>query len=217
MGRRIGLGLAWVSVAAAGIGFLLPWASIELHEPEVLRQLRQLAPAQETVSGLTKDVGRIVARIKRGTEVVTGELPSLSDIPQQVSGAQIPRMVNQRNAQVAIALVELLTTTRHRLGLKSYVVYVVPGLALLCGVLLTLLGARRAIAAGVAGLCLVVAAIGGWKLLTAPTASLLVSITIERGLWLSLWAYVGLALAAVLHLLPLRLWASRGRIDTPSA
>jgi len=45
--------------------------------------------------------------------------------------------------------------------------------------------------------CLVVAGGGFWKLLTTKTETLLVAITIEQGLWLSLWAYVGIGLAAL--------------------
>ena len=49
---------------------------------------------------------------------------------------------------------------------------------------------------GVAIVCAAVAGVGFWKLLTTNTQSLMVAITIGPGLWLSLWAYVGVACAA---------------------
>ena len=195
------VGLVWVSVAAAIAGFFLPWAHIDLREPQLVKQLRQASPFGDTIGGLTKDLRRIAVKIRRGTETITGDLPSLADIPKHVSGADIPRLANQQNAQVAIALAELLTRSRQPIGQQSYAVYLVPGLALLCGLLLTFLHRVPAVAAATALLCATVAGAGFWKLLTTNTATLLVAITIGRGLWLSLWAYAALALCSVLLLL----------------
>jgi hypothetical protein len=61
---------------------------------------------------------------------------------------------------------------------------------------LTVLGTRRAVAIGAAVVCGLIAGLGFWKLLTTNTQALFIAITIGPGLWLSLWGYVGLALAA---------------------
>ncbi len=189
--------LAWVSVAATIEGFVLPWAMIEVREPGMVKQFRQATPFHDTVGGLTKDLGRIAVKIRRGAEVVTGELPSLADLPKQVSGAQIPQVANQEQAKLVTALVELLTNQRQGLGAKSYLVYLVPGLAVLFGLLLTGLGGRWPVVAMIiAVLCASLAAMGFLKLTTTNTRTLFIAITIGRGLWLSLWGYVGLAVAA---------------------
>ena len=47
--------------------------------------------------------------------------------------------------------------------------------------------------------CMLVAGLGFWKLLTTPMDALVIGVTIGIGLWLSLWAYVGLALSALLR------------------
>lgn len=195
--RRIVLLVTWASVAAIVVAFFLPWARIDLREPELLGKVRRTAEEQGLLGGLMGQVGKITVEVRRGAETVTGELPSLADIPKQVSGVQIPQMANQENAQVALALMELLTNTRQHVGLKSYAVYLLPGLAILCGALLTVLGRVRAAALGVAALCAVVAGAGFWKLLTTNTSTLFIAITIGPGLWLSLWGYVGLAAAAL--------------------
>ena len=192
--------LAWGSMAVAIVGFYQPWATVDLRELGMVQQLREVSGLQETLGGLKKDLGRIAVKIRRGAETITGDLPSLADIPKQVSGAEIPQMANQEKAKVAMALVELFTHTRQRIGLKSYAVYLVPGLVLLCAVLLTFAGARP-VAWGVALLCTGIAGAGFLKLLTTNTQTLFVAITIGRGLWLSLWAYVGLAVAAALSAL----------------
>jgi len=185
-----------MSVGAAVIGFVLPWARIDLREPTLVKQVRGSLPASDTLSGLTKDLGRITATIRRGAQTITGDLPTLTDIPKEVSGIQIPRLANQKNAQTAIALMEVFTGKQEHIGLKSYAVYLLPGIALLCGLLLTFLGRQRLVPWSVAGLCAVIAAAGFWKLLTTNTQALMVAITIGPGLWLSLWAYVGLAVTA---------------------
>ena len=198
--------LTWVSVAVVLRAFFLPWAMIDLREPALVRQVRETVEGQGLLDGLTQRIGKVTAEIRRGAETVTGEL-SLSDIPSEVSGVQIPQMANQENAQVAMALVELLTNERQHLGATSYAVYLVPGLALLCGALLTCLGGADAVAIGVAGLCAGIAGVGFWKLLTTNTQAIFIAITIGPGLWQSLWGYAGLAAAALLSAVR----ATRGR------
>ncbi len=202
--RRVVIGIAWLSAGVAVAAFVMPWAMIDVREPGLMKQLRESSPARDTFSGLTKDLGRITATVRRGTETITGTLPSLADIPRQVSGIQIPQMVNQHNAQVAVALIELFTRQRQDLGWKSYAVYLVPGIALFCGLLITVLTYRKPVVIGCALVCAAIAGVGFWKLLTTNTQALFIAITIGRGLWLSLWAYVGLAAAAVLATLVLR-------------
>ena len=188
--------LVWVSVVMAGVGFFLPWARINLREPGLATQLREASPVRDTLGGLTKDLGRITVKIRRGAETITGELPSLGEIPKQVSGFQIPQLANQNNAQVAEALWKFLTNERHHISAKSYAVYLLPGIALCCGLLLTWLSGKAPVTVGIAVFCGLIAGVGFWKLLTTNTQTLFIAITIGPGLWLSLWGYVGLAVAA---------------------
>ena len=200
--RAFALVLVWVGVGAAAAGFVMPWAYLDMREPSVLKHVRQVAGQPEVVQGLTKrfgeQLGKITATIHRGTETVTGELPSLSDIPRQVSGIQIPPLANQPHAKVATAIVELLMNERQHVGMKSYLVYLLPGLALVSGWLLTFLGRLRAVAIGTAVLCAAVAGVGFWKLLTTNTTVLFIAITIGPGLWLSLWGYAAIAAGGLL-------------------
>jgi len=198
--------LAWVSVAVVLRAFFLPWAMIDVREPSLVRQVRETVEGQGLLDGLAQRIGKVTAEIRRGAETVTGEL-RVSDIPREVSGVQIPQMANQKNAQVAMALVELLTNERQHLGAKSYTVYLVPGVALLCALLLTVRGEAAVVALGVAGLCAAIAGVGFWKLLTTNTSTLFIAITIGPGLWQSLWGYAGLAAAALLSVA----WATRSR------
>lgn len=198
---RVGLlGLAWLSVGAALVGFVLPWAMLEV-------EYVQGTALEELAGKLGQELGRVVVSVKRGAETVTGELPDLSQIADEVSGIQIPQLANRKDAKVVLALAEMLTgphtkifgvgAGQRELGAKSYAVYLVPGLALLCGLLLTGAGRARAVCLLLAFLCFGIAGAGFWKLLTTKTDTLLVGIVIGQGLWMSLWAYVGLGVAAM--------------------
>lgn len=193
------LGLVWLSVVAAVVGFVLPWATLDVKATRVVGGATQLiegAPLEAVTGNLAKKLGNVVIQVKRGAETVTGKLPDLSQIPTHVNGPQIPQLVNRQDAQVVLALAEMLTGER-QVGAKSYVVYLVPGLAILCGILVTLASRVRVACLLVGVVCVTVAGVGFWKLLTAKTETLLVAITIGQGLWLSLWAYVGLGVFAM--------------------
>ena len=181
--QRLLLGLVWGSVMATWVGFVLPWARLTLRQHDALR-----AAAHE--------LGRVTVTIHRGEEAITSDLSSLTDIPTQVSGLQIPRLAHQPNAQIAFAVLELLTNQSPRLGLQSDTVYLVPGLALVCGIALTLLRRGWVGSAMVALVCAGTAAVGFWKLWSPHLSNRLVAITIGSGLWVSVWAYVGLAVTA---------------------
>jgi len=177
-------------------GFFLPWAELNVRKLSVVKQLQQAMPLRDTVGGLAQDVSRITVKIRRGTEVVTGRLPSFSDIPQHVSGFRIPQIANQEEAKMALALMELITNQRQHLGARSYAVYLLPGVAVLCAVALTVVAQSVAVAVAIAILCAALAGVGCWKLLTVDMQTGGMAVTIGSGLWLSLWAYAGLAIAA---------------------
>ena len=190
----------WLSVAAALKGFVEPWAHLDVKYRTVtgaVDQAVQDTPLEELTRQLTKGLSRVVVKVKRGAETITGELSDLSKVPEEVTGAQIPQWANRQDAKVVLALAEIVTGQR-QLGAKSYAVYLVPGAALLFGILLTAAGRLRLLCGLIALLCLAAAGGGFWKLLTTDTNTLLVDITIGRGLWMSLWAYAGLGLCALL-------------------
>ncbi len=193
------LGVVWVGVVMALVGFVSPWASLDLKSPKLPAQLQDVAdatPLSDVLGTLTRGVGRVVVQVKRGAETVTGELPDLASIPKEVRGVDIPYVANRPDAHVVLALAELLTGER-QLGVKSYAVYLLPGVALACGILLTVAPRLRALAL-VLGLCCVAVAAGGyWKISTTQLDSLLVAITLGKGLWWSLWGYALVGVSAL--------------------
>ena len=215
--RAVAVVLVWAGAGATVAGFVLPWAHLDMREPSVMKQVRGLANVQQpaAVQGVTdtakkgiqkglSQLGRVTATIRRGAETVTGDLPTMSDIPDHISGIQIPQLANQSNAKVAMAVMEMLMNERQHIGAKSYLVYVLPGLALLCALLVTALGSALAVSLGTALLAAAVAGVGFWKLTTTDTTALFIAITIGEGLWMSLWGYVAIAAGGLLTALARR-------------
>lgn len=148
-------GTVWAGVAAALLGFFLPWATLDIKTTQAEKQIA--SSVRRSLGKTFKSIGRSGSRqsswirSKKGTPI----------IPTRVSGFQLPQLANRQNVKVVTGLVELSTKQRGHLGLNSYAVYLVPGLALLCGWLLTARGgAARPVAAGVAMVCGAVAVAG---------------------------------------------------------
>jgi hypothetical protein len=176
-------------VSAAIIGFFLPWAQLHIRETQLEKEI-----ASGARKGLSKSFG--VKSARRQPSWLKSKSKNMPLIPTKIAGVQIPRMANRENVKVAMGLIKLFTKKDEAVGLKTYAVYLVPGLAVLCGILLTRFGTQQAILVLVAVLCAAVAGGGFWTLLTTDTKKQF-AIAIRPGLWLSLWAYVGLAAVAL--------------------
>lgn len=185
--------VVWLSVAVAIMAFFLPWAKVELIKDTQLEQ--------QVAAGFKRAAGKTF-KARKPTESWTRRKRSgVPIIPTRVSGFQVPILANRKNVKVAADLVALFTKKRDaHIGLKSYAVYLVPGIALLAGMLLTVWGASRPVVIGLGILCTAVAVAGCWTILTTDLKAM--SLRIEWGLWMSLLAYVGLAFAALVSSLP---------------
>lgn len=188
--------LVWGSVAAALSGFFLPWVRIDLSRAPGTRPLAQAASAKRLLGDFGQGVGRVTISVKRGSQEIAGDLDSLAQLPPNITGAQIPGLAKQQNAQLAIALMELVSQQRQALDRRCQAVYLVPGLAVLAGIVLTCCAGRRVLA-GVIGIgCAVLVAAAAWKLALLRTHPLVGMVSVGPGLWLSIGAYGVLALAS---------------------
>ena len=189
-------GLVLCSLIAVIAGFWMPWAYLSLRQPALTNTFGNAAGIEGPLKQLTRHLGRVTLKIQRHGQTIVSDLPLLEDIPKQVSGADIPVMVREQKAQVAIALLELLTGQRQDLDRNSVMVYLIPGVALLCGVLLIGWGRHLAVSAGVGALCAILAGGGLWKLSTVNPQTVFVAMIIGPGLWMSVGAYAGVSMAA---------------------
>ena len=191
--HQIVKGWVCMSMAATVIGFFLPWAKLEMRETKFGKQFS---------SRMRESLATSFKTGTRKSQPSSRSSRRLADIPTRVTGAQIPEFANKQQAKVVMELVALFTKNRDNIGMKSYAVYLVPTVAVFCGLVLLSRYCRRWVAIVISLLCAAVAGIGFWKILTAIPKGGLLQVVIGSGLWLSLWAYVGLAIAAVVESLP---------------
>jgi len=187
--KTLRVGLATVSVAAAFVGFVLPWARLDIGTGALEKQIgaRVRAAAGRTFQARK---ARAPAPARRGAK------PAVY-IPSQISGAEIPRYADSDKVKVLLGLAEMVTGRREPIGALSWAVYLLPGLAMLLGLLI---GGQ---AAGGRWVSLLVAlACGGagyaaWTLGHIDTRKQF-AIVIGPGIWTTLAAYAGLGVAGVI-------------------
>ena len=174
--------VVWACVATAVFAFFLPWAQLDFNMGSVEKDFTRTA---KRALGKSFKMKKAPKRAQKGTPL----------IPTKVRGYQIPIMANRKNAKVAMQLVKMFTKKDDQIGLKSYAVYLLPGLAVLCGCVLSGWRRSRVALGAISVLCAAVVAGGLWVLLTTDTRKEY-AIVVGAGIWLSLAAYAGLAAIA---------------------
>ena len=189
---------AQACVALVVVCFFLPWVHVSLakakQKPQQARHWWQ--PKPKPANKLDYYLNETMKGIGHGTKGLDAVLADGSGVPRRISGVRIPQLVNSNHSKTMMQLVEMFTHKKEHLGVKSYLVYALPGLALLLGALLTKFGALRWVSLSVVALCLAVAAEGVWQLLTIKMEAPVIAIRFAAGLWLSLLGYVGIAFGA---------------------
>jgi len=204
--------LALVSMAVAVLAFFLPWVRLEMQRSPPPRYSQSAASKPSKMatstkphlepkpSKLSRSLDRAFAAFDRTTTSLASH--AATQMPRRVTGFQIPRMANHESTRTIMLLVERFEKKREHVGAKSYAVYLLPGLALLFGLLLVRFDKTPWLAGLVGIACLAVAGVGAWKLLTTPLDTPVIAVRIDYGLWVALLAYVGLAGSAAASVLP---------------
>lgn len=188
-------GLVLCSLVAVIVGFWFPWAYFSFRQP-ALAQVFGNTSGEESLRQLAPGLGRVTLKIRRHGQTIVSDVPSLNDLPKQISGADLPRLVREQKTQVALALLEFITGKPQDVERNVWAVYLIPGIALGFGMLLLIWSRRRSITVLVGLLSAAMAGGGFWKLLTFTSSSRFVTTTIGPGLWMSIAAYVGLSIAS---------------------
>ncbi|MGB2706179.1 MAG: hypothetical protein WBC74_04930 [Candidatus Omnitrophota bacterium] len=178
------------------ISFFLPWAKVSVSAVGVSKELTDIADKK---LGDTPIAGKVIDRLKK----VTGAISSFGDIDVKttVTGYQIPKLVNDKTSKVAISLVGIMFKSAEGLEWKSYLVYLLPLLGILCAGL-AVLGLKNNI---YVILMLVVSGVvslaGLYNLHTANVESIAVKVSIESGLWNTMYALCFIFLVSILWLI----------------
>lgn len=175
------------------ISFFMPWAKVKISATQVSKELVTSAE-----SGPLKDTpfaGKFVKRLEKATGAIS-ELGDI-EIKTQVSGYDIPTMVNKQSSKIAISFAQGFFKDAKDLDKKSMLVFLLPLFGILC-MALAIFGVRykpavitMLILAGVISIA------GLYNLYTANFSTAAVQIIIEKGLWQTLYAYLAIFIISI--------------------
>ena len=172
--------------------FFLPWAKANTSATKVAKGLVNEASGKLDNSPFA---GKFIKFFNQATDQVS----NLGDIEVKtaVSGYDVPTLINKKSSQIAIAIVSVMFKDAKDLDKKSMLVYLVPLIALLC-IGLAIIGLRTKIAiiimAVISG---AIAVVGLYNLMTANLSNAVVAISIERGLWQTMYSYLLISIIGI--------------------
>lgn len=184
--------LVCVASVVVVVSFFLPWATVSVSAIGVSEGLI------ESLAG-TPVAGKILGKLSSVTDAIS----NIGDfsVKNTVSGYQIPVMVNDESSKVAISLAQMFFEDAKDLDKKSYLVYLLPVLGVLCALLAFIGGKNRffimlmVLLSGAVG-------IGGlYKLITLDVSSLMVKITIMEGLWYAMYSFIFICVVGIVWLI----------------
>ncbi|MDP2929597.1 MAG: hypothetical protein Q8O01_06025 [Candidatus Omnitrophota bacterium] len=192
--RRIVL-LALVVICALAIvhAFFMPWAKASASATKVAKGL-----AKSAMGGMLENTP-FAGKFIRGLDNATDKISDLGDIKIKttVSGYDIPTLVNKETSQIAIAIASAMFKDVKDLDKKSMLVYLLPLLALVC-IGLAIVGLKTKIAIIVMAVLSGGIAVGGlYNLMTVNLSNLPIQISIEQGVWQTMYAYLAISVIGI--------------------
>ena len=178
------------------VSFFMPWA-------------KAVTTSTKVASGLTDIVARNFAGTSLGDKIVskmtqaTEAVREFGDVQFKttVSGYEIPVLVNRKDSTTALSFVQAFIPQAEGTGKRLLLIYLIPLMALLC-IALVVLGMKNSIYIFLITIISGVVAIGGiYKAATANLANTMVKITLEHGLWQSLYGYLAIFIFSILWLM----------------
>lgn len=180
--------LALIVICALAIihAFFMPWAKASASATKVAKSLAKSA------SGGILENTPFAGKFIRGLDKTTDKISDLGDIQIKtaVSGYDIPTLINKKTSQIAIAIASVMFKDAKDLDKKSMLVYLLPLFALLC-IGLAVVGLKNKIALIVMAVLSGGIAVGGlYNMMTIDLSKLPIQISIEQGLWQTMYAYL---------------------------
>ena len=184
------------SIIVCGIviiaSFFMPWAKATVSATKVVKDLANSASGklQNTSFG-----GKFIQEFNLATNAI-GDLGDIK-MKTTVSGYDIPIMMNKKSSHVAIQLAQILFKDTKDINKKSVLVYLLPLFAIVC-IALAVTGLKYKASVIAAAIIGGVIGIGGlYKLIATDLSRLPVQISIENGLWQTMYGYLFICILSI--------------------
>ena len=172
--------------------FFAPWVRANVNVTKVAKGLTSNASDKLQNSPFA---GKFINQFNTATNAV-GNLGDI-EVKTQVSGYDIPTLINKKSSREAIAILQILAKDTKDLDRKSMLVYLLPLFAILC-IILAVVGLKNIIPVIAMAVISGAIAIGGlYNLVTADLASLPVQVTIMNGLWQTMYGYLLICIISI--------------------
>jgi hypothetical protein len=184
--------LAVLSAVVIIISFFMPWAKASTSATRVAKSVKQGAGGALQGTSLGE-------KVMTYFDVATQAISDMGDIKVKtiVRGCDIPTLVSKKSSNVAISLVQVYAKDANDLDKKASLIYIIPLFALAC-IALAVLGMKNILFVAIMGLASgIISIVGFFKIMTTDMSSMVVQISIENGLWLTLWAYMAIFMISV--------------------
>ena len=199
MKKMIMAGLVIVCAVIIVVSFFLPWVRANVSVTKVATGLTSSATGKLQNSPFA---GKFI----KGFNTSTNAIGNLGDIEvkTQVSGYDIPTLINKKTSKEAISIVQILVKDAKDLDKKSMLVYLIPLFAIVC-VILAVIGLKYKLAVIAMAVIGGAISIGGlYNLFTANLAALPVQITIMNGLWQTMYGYLLICILSIIWLITVK-------------
>jgi hypothetical protein len=128
------------------------------------------------------------------SKILTGK--AQADIAS-ISGFQIPQMANSPDSRLAISVIKIFNPNVTDADKKSYLIWVIPILAVVAAVVYNILGNNKWVALSVGVIGVLIFVVGVYKIASTDLDKLVLNVNIGAGLWLTLYGYLGMGLAGI--------------------
>ncbi len=194
MRKIILLSLVIICALSIVYAFFMPWAKASTSATKVAKGLEGLATGG--ILENTPFAGKFIRALSKTTEKIS-DLGDI-EIKTAVSGYDIPTLINKKSSQTAMAIASVMFKDVKDLDKKSMLVYLLPLLALTC-IGLAVIGLKNNIAVIVMAVLSGGIAISGlYNLMTVNLSNLVVKISIEQGLWQTMYGYLLISILGII-------------------
>ncbi|MDP8298810.1 MAG: hypothetical protein P9L88_02780 [Candidatus Tantalella remota] len=188
MNKTLFQGLVIVATVMILVAFFLPWATVATSVTGISKSVLGSVASSPLAGTVVKDIDK-----------VTNAVSSMGDISVKttVSGYQVPKLVNDDSSKVALSLAQIMFKSADNVDKKSYLVYLMPLLALACSVL------ALSVSKKMISLTLMIFISGGvsiaglYNLYTMDISSTIVKIAIQKGLWYTMYSFLFIFLVGI--------------------
>ena len=192
MKKLIFSGLVIAASAIIIMSFFMPWAKVQASVTKASKELTGYADKE---LGDSPFAGKFIKKL----DEVTGAISTMGDVEIKsiVRGYKIPALVNSDSSKVALSLAQVLFKSAKGIDKKSYLVYLLPIFAVICA-FLVIIGLKNKLYILLMTIIGGAISIGGlYNLLTMDLSSTIVKISIERGLWYTMYAFLLIFLVGI--------------------